>query len=318
MNAKELSKDAITRRNFLKLSAATGAGAALLVASSSSAFAQSNGSAQKSMMRESGLKVTVNDARGLTVHTVTSPVEVFANSTYIIETPNKLVLVDPQFLLPMAQDYRAYAESLGKPIDRMFITHEHPDHFLGGEAFADIPMYALGPVAEKIAEIGQAEVDEKQAAFGDAIASTFVVPNVVEPGLVQIDGVYFQLDRVDNAETLVQMVIKVPGYGIAAVGDIVYSGVHLVLAGPQDTWIEALKELEASAGLYPMVLPGHGDTPVSLEVYQTNVDWLNKSAELVQTAESGEAFKAGMMEAFPDLPMEAAIDLVLPMWFPGN
>jgi glyoxylase-like metal-dependent hydrolase (beta-lactamase superfamily II) len=30
----------------------------------------------------------------------------------------------------MAQGFRAYADSLGKPIDRVIITHAHPDHFL--------------------------------------------------------------------------------------------------------------------------------------------------------------------------------------------
>lgn len=308
----------MNKRTFLKLSAVTGA-TALLSTVGSSAFAKNKDHAQKSMMRESGLTVTINDARGLTVHTLTSPLQMFANSTHIIETPNKLVLIDTQFFLPIAADYRAYADSLGKPIDRMFITHEHPDHFLGSEAFADVPMYALAPVAERIAETGQTEIDEKQGEMGaEMIASTFVVPNAVEPGLVLIDGVYFQLDRVDDAEAPVQMVIKAPGYGVAAVGDIVYSQVHLILAGQPSTWIEALQGLQPTSELYPMVLPGHGTAPTTPAAYDANIAYLSLAGELMQTAENAEEFKAGLVEAFPDRQMDGAIDFVTPMLFPDS
>ena len=274
--------------------------------------------AQESMMRESGLKVSVTDARGLKVHSVSAPMQAFANSTYIIETPNSLVLIDTQFLLPMAMDYRAYADSLGKPIERLIITHEHPDHFLGSEAFADVPVYALAEVAIQIAAHGQKEVDEKQAEMGDIIASSFVVPNILETGLIEIDGVYFQIDKVENAEAEVQAVVKVPGYGIVAVGDIVYSGVHLILAGSPPTWIEALQSLAASSELYPIVLPGHGNAPTDADTYYANIEYLGVAGELMQTAENAADFKAGLVDAFPDLQMDAAIDFVTPFLFPNE
>jgi len=273
--------------------------------------------AQDTVMRESGLQVTVQDARGLTVHSLTAPMQAFANSTHIIETPNSLVLIDTQFLLPMAADYRAYADSLDKPIERLIISHEHPDHFLGSQAFADVPIYALDEVALSIAANGQAEVDEKQAGFGDAIASSFVVPNILEPGLVEIDGLFYQIDKVLTAEAEVQVVVKVPGYGIIVVGDIVYSGVHLILAGSPPTWIEALQGLQASSELYPLVLAGHG-LPGDASLYDANIAWLSKAGELMQTADTAEAFKAGLVEAFPELGMDAAIDFVFPFLFPSE
>ncbi|MBT8217456.1 MAG: MBL fold metallo-hydrolase, partial [Acidimicrobiia bacterium] len=140
-------------------------------------------------VRDSGLTTTVQPAGDLVVHSLTAPQEVFANSTHIIETENALVVVDTQFLLPNAADFRAYADSLGKPIDRVFITHAHPDHFLGSEAFADVPIYALEEVSAAIAANGDAEVEEKQGDFGaEAIAGSYVVPEVVEPGTIDIDG----------------------------------------------------------------------------------------------------------------------------------
>ena len=67
-----------------------------------------------------------------------------ANATHIIESANKLVLIDGQFLAPYAAKFRQYADSLGKPIDRLFLSHRHPDHWFGlGPAFSDVPVYAL-------------------------------------------------------------------------------------------------------------------------------------------------------------------------------
>lgn len=267
--------------------------------------------------RESGMRVVVQNLSGLTVHTMIAPEEVFANATHIFELENSLVLVDTQFLLPNALDMRAYADSLGKPIDRVFVTHEHPDHFLGGEVFNDVPVFALQEVSSAIAEVGDAEVAEKQADFGDAIASTFVTPDIVEPGPVEIDGVTFELDRVVDAEAEVQLVVRVPEMGAVAVGDIVYSDVHLVLAGQPDTWTAALEELAATSDEYPVVLAGHG-VPSDPSVYETNIEWLATASQLMQTVDNGEDFKQGMIDAYPDYGMTAAIDLVLGFLFPDS
>lgn len=268
-------------------------------------------------VRASGMTATIQPVGDLTVHSLTAPVEAFANSTHIIETPNSLVLVDTQFFLPNAVDFRAYADELGKPIDRLYVTHEHPDHFLGSEAFDDVDIFALPAVADTIAEIGDAEVAEKQADFGDMIASSFVTPVPVEPGTVEIDGVEFVLERVDEAEAAVQMVIKIPSDGVIVAGDIVYSGVHLILAGNPDTWTVALNDLQATSDAYPIVLPGHG-LPTTSDSYQVNIDWLATASELMATATTGEEFKAGLVEAFPELELDAAIDFAIPFLFPDD
>ena len=289
---------------------------AILATMAMSVFAQDDVMADL-FVRDSGITVTVQDLDEVVVHSLTAPEQVFANSTHIIETPNSLVLIDTQFLLPFALDYRAYADSLDKPIERLLITHEHPDHFLGSEAFSDLPIYALEEVATTIAEIGQAEVDEKQADFGEMIASIFVVPEVLDVDELEIDGITFQFETVINAEAEIQLVTSIPEYGVISVGDIVYSGVHLILAGSPPSWIEALENLQANSDDYPIVLAGHG-VPGTPELYEENIAWLMTASELLGTVETFEEFKSGLVEAFPDLGMDAAIDFVLPFLFPDD
>ena len=268
-----------------------------------------------SSVRDSGLTVTVQPAGDLVVHSLTSPEEAFSNSTHIIETENSLVLVDSQFLLPNAADMRAYADDLGKPIDRVFITHEHPDHFLGSEAFNDVPVYSLASTSAAIAAVGDAEVAEKQADFGDLIASTYVIPEIVEPGTIDIDGVTFEIAEVDNAEAETQLVLRVPDHGVMVTGDLIYSGVHLILAGPADTWAVAVSDLAADSASYPVVLPGHG-LPGGPELFDANLAYLSTVGELLGTVDNAEDFKQGLIDTFPNLGLVAAIDFAAPFLFP--
>src|SRR6266704_2553896 len=80
-----------------------------------------------------------------------------ANATHIIESKNTLVLIDGQFLAPYATEFRKYADSLGKPIERLYLSHRHPDHWFGlGTAFSDITIYALQETMSFIQEHGEA------------------------------------------------------------------------------------------------------------------------------------------------------------------
>lgn len=268
--------------------------------------------------RASGMTVTVQSANGITVHTLTSPEALFANSTHLIESETSLVAFDTQFLLPNALDMRAYADEIGKPIDRVFITHDHPDHFLGSEAFNDLPVYALQEVSDLIQANGDAEVAEKQGDFGlENIASTYVVPQIVQPGSLVIDSITYELEKVVDAEAANQLVIRIPNHGVVITGDIVYSGVHLILAGQIDPWTTALESLAAFGDQYPIVLAGHG-VPSNASVYETNIQWLATAKQLIATVDNGDDFRQGLVDAFPDLGMPAAIDFVTPLLFPDD
>src|SRR5262245_4800903 len=80
-----------------------------------------------------------------------------ANATHIIESKTKLVLIDGQFLVPYAKQFRAYADSLGgKPIDRLYLSHRHPDHWFGlSAAFEDVKIYALRETIDSIKQQGE-------------------------------------------------------------------------------------------------------------------------------------------------------------------
>src|SRR5258706_15068604 len=125
-----------------------------------------------------------------------------ANATHIIESKNALVVVDGQFLAPYATQFREYADSLEKPIERLYLSHRHPDHWFGlGTAFSDMAIYALSETIDSIKEHGEeSRLDHKQK-LGDFAPKTIVVPqNVAKPGVETIDGVKYAFNRVINTE----------------------------------------------------------------------------------------------------------------------
>ena len=67
-------------------------------------------------------------------------------ATHIIETERRLVIINTQFLEDAAREVKCYAESLGKPIDRIMITSsENPDwsgpNWMGNEVFKGSPIF---------------------------------------------------------------------------------------------------------------------------------------------------------------------------------
>ena len=115
--------------------------------------------------------ITITDRATVKVHTYTAPAQGFDVNTHLIELPTQLIAVDAQYGLPYAQEVVAYAQSLGKPIARVYVTHEHPDHFFGAGAFGG-PVHALAEIKEVIEEEGDARVAQNHAQFGDFVPAT--------------------------------------------------------------------------------------------------------------------------------------------------
>jgi glyoxylase-like metal-dependent hydrolase (beta-lactamase superfamily II) len=84
-------------------------------------------------------KVTVIKRDKATIHSYMAPEDSALVTSQIIETKNNLVVVDAQFLRPYAKDLYNYIKSLNKPVERIVITHSHPDHWFGLEYFQDFP-----------------------------------------------------------------------------------------------------------------------------------------------------------------------------------
>lgn len=259
----------------------------------------------------------VKENGNIRVHTLVSPAPMFANATHIIELAEELILVDGQFFAQYGQEFRALADSLQKPITRFYVTHDHPDHYLGmGDAFADVKVYALPEIQESLLKVGPHELQEKQQHMGQLIASRLALPTeTVEPGEEMIGGVKFIFERVLNTESPSTLVIKLPELGIVIAQDIFYHNAHAFITGAVDGWKAALIQFRDSEG-YDIILPGHGK-PADKSAVDNALIYLDKCMEIRSKNNDPEAYKQALLAVYPAYAAAKLIDIYSPILF-GN
>jgi glyoxylase-like metal-dependent hydrolase (beta-lactamase superfamily II) len=246
-------------------------------------------------------KVTTIDRGDVRLHSYMAPEDGLNVTTELIETPASIVVIDAQYVQAYADEAAEYARSLGKPLNRLIISHAHPDHFQGAGRFG-VPVHALAEVRDQIAAQG-----DGHDPSGTVIPSAEITPTeTITPGREVIDGVPFEFEAVLGAEAGVQLLIRLPEHGTLVAQDLVYDHVHLYL-GNNDAagWEKILAGLAADAG-YGTVLAGHG-LPTGREVFAQLTDYLQAAGDVLGAGP--DAYKSAITERFPDYRIPLLLDL---------
>jgi glyoxylase-like metal-dependent hydrolase (beta-lactamase superfamily II) len=264
------------------------------------------------------IKMIVKQAGDVRIHTFLSSFayDNIANATHIIESKNALVLVDGQFLVPYARQFRDYADSLGKPIERLYLSHRHPDHWFGlGTAFGDIAIYALPETISFIKEHGEDSRKDHLAKLGDLAPDRIVVPQeIARPGTETIDRVTYVFGRVINTEIDFLLTIRLPEIGVYITQDLIYSGTHLYLTKQMEHWIRILEEMLLSD--YELFMPGHG-LPADKNEVARNIEYLSAARLAIGKGLPKDAFKDFMLQRYPERKCPGIFDIYLPRLFDG-
>ena len=186
------------------------------------------------------------------------------------------------------QTVAAIARATDKPIIKVWITHHHPDHFLGNQAFATRTLGALERTISDIAAEGKAFNENMYRLVGDAMRNTEVaVPTeALVPGIVEIGGHRFELLALDG-HTAGDLAVLDHTTGVLFAGDLVFH--DRTPTTPHATIARWLKSLDVLAALpFKQLVPGHG--PVAADagpIRQTRdyLKWLD--ALLTQSAAAG-------------------------------
>jgi glyoxylase-like metal-dependent hydrolase (beta-lactamase superfamily II) len=238
-----------------------------------------------------------------------------ANATHIVESRNKLVLVDGQFLVPYARRFRAYADSLGKPIDRVYLSHRHPDHWFGlGAAFGDVPIHALAETGKFIEQHGE-DSRADHWRLGDLAPDRIAVPSeIAAPGVEIVDGVTYVLGEVADTEIDFSLTIGLPEAGVFFAQDLIYSGTHLYLTRHLQAWIGVLAGMLTSD--YDLFLPGHG-LPADKNEVARNLEYHISAGQAAADGLTGDAFKDFLVRRYPERRCPGIFDIYLPRLFGG-
>ncbi len=282
----------LTRRNWLKGMALAWAGAAGLLTLP--------GMTRRTLAQAAASGSTVfSIPRGnVTFHTYVAPDAGFLVTTHIIETETSLVLVDSQFTQSQARGALALAESTGKPINRVILSHSHPDHWGGLNVFAGVPVFASAGVQAAVAASAEGTIANVRANFGDEFTTTApVIENVIEAGNETIDGVAFEFAIYNNAEDAEQVVVKLPEAGVMILQDLLYNDAYFFPGLNRVNWISILEELRAGEG-YDLLLAGHG-FPARLGELTNAIRYLTFFNEARATSQTPDELNAALQAEFP-------------------
>jgi glyoxylase-like metal-dependent hydrolase (beta-lactamase superfamily II) len=265
------------------------------------------------------IKVKKVDLGGVTVHCVQAPESGEMVNAQLIETPNQLLLVDTLQLVPHADELKQYISSLKKPLDRIIITHLHPDHWMGAASFSGVPLYAFSEVIEAINNQADFMLNFHRSLHPDnpeVVPSEKVLPTEpIEDGTLTFDGVRLNLMKIRDTESPILMAVELPDHKVLLAQDLVYNKAFAYFgertqAGDFsfDSWIKVLRSFEEKG--YQHIFPGHGD-PTDASILQEMTNYLNFVKNKIAEGQQGDDLVESLKTQYPDYRLDLTIYMSL-------
>ncbi|MDV7087644.1 MBL fold metallo-hydrolase [Rhodococcus opacus] len=189
----------------------------------------------------------------------------FGVSSTIVFGPTEALLVDAQFTLANAHRLVAEVLETDRELTQIFISHLHPDHYLGLEtvtaAFPKARVLAYKDAADEINDAFDFKIEHwgNEVLGRNGAKSKVTVERVEEPSLT-VDGQQLEIIGLLRGDSAHAAAIWIPSIKTLVAADAVFSDAHVWVADartPQDRqeWLDNLDRFEA---LEPdHVIPGH-------------------------------------------------------------
>lgn len=239
-----------------------------------------------------------------------------ANSVLVLGSAEALLL-DTKFAA-LGAVMRREAESFGKPLKRVLVTHHHTDHTGGDHAFTgDIPVVghakckprvlaqlqryldgldpviaAIGGVPGEPAKAVAAEAAQLKAKAAELKAEQFAPTQTIDADAnLEMGGIKVQVHHFGPAHTDNDLAVFLPDLNVLHTGDLLFNGYHAHLdrvgGGSTAGWIASLDKMVAMCNDKTVVVPGYGEP--------TNVDALKRQASYLAAVRAmvEEQVKAG-------------------------
>ena len=225
------------------------------------------------------------------------------SNSHIIETPEKLILVDAQFNFKLAKALKQYIESLDKPLDRIILSHAHPDHWFGYPIFENTPILTTPGVVADLGHRGHEYIEIMKPRMG-AIIPDKVVPakGKIKLGKQNWDGLEVILEEYTEQEAHHSILIKISEYGVMIGQDLFYNNMHLVASDRErnKNWAKILESFDKNeVQNYNTILVGHGKNTTP-EVFQEDIEYLEELEKILASGATKEETKKKLIQRFPD------------------
>lgn len=200
------------------------------------------------------------------IHTYTSVEPMMKVNAFIVEAEKELVIVDTTLTMTDSKALKQKADSLGKPIAGIILTHGHPDHIAGTYNVApkgDIPIYSLPSVKKLMEDTEDAKHKQWSGMFGSEWIPKWVYPNtmVKDGDIVKIAGLNFTvMDIGSGGDCDANSIWLLEDENKAAfIGDLIYSNNHTYMNdGSILRWLSNLEKYSSVLKDFKTYHVGHG------------------------------------------------------------
>jgi quinoprotein relay system zinc metallohydrolase 1 len=221
----------------------------------------------------------------------------------ILDSSEGAIIVDTGPSRRYGEQLVALARELtGKDVARVYLTHFHPDHVFGNQAFKPDAIAASEGVIKGLREVGEGFASAMYASAGDWMRGTeLVLPtNVITQSYEDVGTRRMRLLRM-RGHTGADLVVYDELTGVMFAGDLVF--LDRAPTTPHanfEHWRVALANLGGIP--HGLLVPGHGPAQQGSRGVDQTRTWLSMLDEVI-----GGAFEQG-------LDMTEAIALPLPAW----
>ncbi|MDT0633814.1 quinoprotein relay system zinc metallohydrolase 1 [Spectribacter hydrogenoxidans] len=223
-------------------------------------------------------------------------------NTGFIVTDEGVVVIDtgPSRLYGEAMRV-AIAGVTDQPVVQVYITHHHPDHYLGNQAFADVDVGALAGTIKQIRDIGGDLTTNMYNLVGGAMRGTESLPPTQEvTGGSRVTFGRHELELIGmQGHTGADLAILDHRTGVLFAGDLAFlNRTPTTPNADVATWVEGLHTLGQRE--FETLVPGHGpvrDDAEAIAQTQAYLSWLWRN--LNAAARHGLDMPEIMMQELP-------------------
>lgn len=243
----------------------------------------------------------------------------FGVTSTIIYGDTDAILVDAQFTLANAHRLVADLMELKRDLKVIYLTHLHPDHYLGLEVIKSVYPNAEVVAYKKAADDINQAYDFKIDYWGNNILKSnganikFDVTRL-EDEVIYLEGQPINILGILCGDCVDIAALWIPSTRTLVASDLVFSGCHVWVAdmrSPEQVnqWLETLDKLEA---LEPaVVIPGHSSFPaltLSPSAIGFTRQYINDFFKQLPTAADADGLKTAMERIYPGLPVKICLE----------
>lgn len=211
-------------------------------------------------------------------------------NAFVVELEKSVVVVDATLALSSARILREKAESFGKPIEAVLLTHGHPDHYTGLKVFEDLPRLASQGCLDFAHREDIVKAPTATAYLGDDYPQPRVFPNeIVKNGdTFTFGGVKFTFYDLGPGESDSDgmWVFERDGVKQVFIGDSVAKDCHCFFRdGHLSEWMQILDRLQKDFDRSTRFYLGHGESPSGMEAVEWQRGYNNAFLEAVTRLE---------------------------------